>query len=246
MSHISSLLLKFAASKTTTTPSTSTDLPPRPSRFTLLGLPLTQLLQKYDTQCLNLVYNNVTQYHYYTPFYHTARARSAPPSKIDDDDILIVNPLSPPPHLNSRPLHYPFVRLTFTDCLSWGIGASYWQWDVELDVLKMAKNRVIDSLVIEQLMAWSGMDLKMDKTCYHSHFMFLDFVIPQICIDVESTRFLAPLSPMIDTLLPFSSENEVKVYNHGVLASRASDSQNIERCLLPTTLLSILRMLFPL
>ncbi|GKE68006.1 hypothetical protein Tco_1522167 [Tanacetum coccineum] len=39
-----------------------------------------------------------------------------------------------------------------------------------------------------------------------------------ICIEVESTRFLAPLSPVIDTLLPFSSENEDKVFNHGVLA----------------------------
>ncbi|GKB84877.1 hypothetical protein Tco_0957149 [Tanacetum coccineum] len=41
---------------------------------------------------------------------------------------------------------------------------------------------------------------------------------PGICIKVESTRFLAPLSPVIDTLLPFSSENEDKVFNHGVLA----------------------------
>ncbi|GJY18477.1 hypothetical protein Tco_0389968 [Tanacetum coccineum] len=41
---------------------------------------------------------------------------------------------------------------------------------------------------------------------------------PGICIEVESTRFLATLSPVIDTLLPFSSENEVKVFNHGVLA----------------------------
>ncbi|GJW61161.1 hypothetical protein Tco_0110496 [Tanacetum coccineum] len=41
-----------------------------------------------------------------------------------------------------------------------------------------------------------------------------------ICIDVESTRFLATLSPMIDTLLPFSFENEDKVFNHGVLASK--------------------------
>ncbi|GJW70236.1 hypothetical protein Tco_0127153 [Tanacetum coccineum] len=41
---------------------------------------------------------------------------------------------------------------------------------------------------------------------------------PGICIEVKSTRFLAPLSPVIDTLLPFSSENEVKVFNHGVLA----------------------------
>ncbi|GJT01952.1 hypothetical protein Tco_0823121 [Tanacetum coccineum] len=39
-----------------------------------------------------------------------------------------------------------------------------------------------------------------------------------ICIEVESTRFLAPLSPVIDTLLPFSSENEDKVFNHGVHA----------------------------
>ncbi|GKF57579.1 hypothetical protein Tco_0171116, partial [Tanacetum coccineum] len=37
-------------------------------------------------------------------------------------------------------------------------------------------------------------------------------------IEVESTRFLAPLSPVIDTLLPFSSENKDKVFNHGVLA----------------------------
>ncbi|GJR72115.1 hypothetical protein Tco_0084480 [Tanacetum coccineum] len=41
---------------------------------------------------------------------------------------------------------------------------------------------------------------------------------PGICIEVESTRFLAPLSLMIDTLLPFSSKNEDKVFNHGVLA----------------------------
>ncbi|GJU05524.1 hypothetical protein Tco_1121954 [Tanacetum coccineum] len=43
---------------------------------------------------------------------------------------------------------------------------------------------------------------------------------PGICIEVESTRFLATLSPVIDTLLLFSSENEVKVFNHGVLASK--------------------------
>ncbi|GJU73602.1 hypothetical protein Tco_1265007 [Tanacetum coccineum] len=43
---------------------------------------------------------------------------------------------------------------------------------------------------------------------------------PGICIEVESMRFLATLSPMIDTLLPFSSENEDKVFNHGVLASK--------------------------
>ncbi|GJR29784.1 hypothetical protein Tco_1106016 [Tanacetum coccineum] len=41
-----------------------------------------------------------------------------------------------------------------------------------------------------------------------------------ICIEVEATRFLSSLSPVIDTLLPFSSENEDKVFNHGVLASK--------------------------
>ncbi|GJY21442.1 hypothetical protein Tco_0394008 [Tanacetum coccineum] len=43
---------------------------------------------------------------------------------------------------------------------------------------------------------------------------------PGICIEVESTRFLATFSPVIDTLLPFSSENEDKVFNHGVLATK--------------------------
>ncbi|GJY36242.1 hypothetical protein Tco_0421620 [Tanacetum coccineum] len=43
---------------------------------------------------------------------------------------------------------------------------------------------------------------------------------PGICIEVESTKFLATLSPVIDTLLPFSSENKDKVFNHGVLASK--------------------------
>ncbi|GJR48142.1 hypothetical protein Tco_1316245 [Tanacetum coccineum] len=43
---------------------------------------------------------------------------------------------------------------------------------------------------------------------------------PGICIEVESTRFLSTLSPVIDTLLQFSSENEDKVFNHGVLASK--------------------------
>ncbi|GKB09989.1 hypothetical protein Tco_0843912 [Tanacetum coccineum] len=41
---------------------------------------------------------------------------------------------------------------------------------------------------------------------------------PGICIKVESTRFLATFSLVIDTLLPFSSKNEDKVFNHGVLA----------------------------
>ncbi|GKF17735.1 hypothetical protein Tco_0062653 [Tanacetum coccineum] len=43
---------------------------------------------------------------------------------------------------------------------------------------------------------------------------------PGICIEVESKRFLATFSPVIDTLLPFSSENKDKVFNHGVLASK--------------------------
>ncbi|GJV21408.1 hypothetical protein Tco_1370428 [Tanacetum coccineum] len=41
-----------------------------------------------------------------------------------------------------------------------------------------------------------------------------------ICIEVESTRLHATHSPVIDTLLPFSSENKDKVFNHGVLASK--------------------------
>ncbi|GJY08237.1 hypothetical protein Tco_0375291 [Tanacetum coccineum] len=41
---------------------------------------------------------------------------------------------------------------------------------------------------------------------------------PRICIEVESMRFLSTHSPVIDTLLPFSSENKDKVFNHGVLA----------------------------
>ncbi|GJW82078.1 hypothetical protein Tco_0146053 [Tanacetum coccineum] len=43
---------------------------------------------------------------------------------------------------------------------------------------------------------------------------------PGICNEVESTSFLATLSPVIDTLLLFSSENKDKVFNHGVLASK--------------------------
>ncbi|GJY84464.1 hypothetical protein Tco_0497840 [Tanacetum coccineum] len=46
----------------------------------------------------------------------------------------------------------------------------------------------------------------------------VDIYDPGICIEVESTRFLATLSPVINTLLPFSSENEDKVFNHGDLA----------------------------
>ncbi|GKD77041.1 hypothetical protein Tco_1339662, partial [Tanacetum coccineum] len=43
---------------------------------------------------------------------------------------------------------------------------------------------------------------------------------PGICIEVESTKLLATHSPVIDTLLLFSSENKDKVFNHGVLASK--------------------------
>ncbi|GKB82282.1 hypothetical protein Tco_0949177, partial [Tanacetum coccineum] len=43
---------------------------------------------------------------------------------------------------------------------------------------------------------------------------------PGICIEVESTRSLTTLSPVIDTLLSFLFENEDKVFNHGVLASK--------------------------
>ncbi|GJR98321.1 hypothetical protein Tco_0270495 [Tanacetum coccineum] len=43
---------------------------------------------------------------------------------------------------------------------------------------------------------------------------------PGICIEVESTRILATLSLVIDTLLLFSSKNDDKVFNHGVLASK--------------------------
>ncbi|GJW16429.1 hypothetical protein Tco_0020562 [Tanacetum coccineum] len=43
---------------------------------------------------------------------------------------------------------------------------------------------------------------------------------PGIGMEVKSTRFLAPLPPVIDTLLTFSSKNEDKVFNHGVLASK--------------------------
>ncbi|GKD53480.1 hypothetical protein Tco_1286867 [Tanacetum coccineum] len=47
---------------------------------------------------------------------------------------------------------------------------------------------------------------------------------PRICIEVKSMRFLSTLSPVIDTLLPFSSENEDKVFNHGVLAYKEKSS----------------------
>ncbi|GJR14185.1 hypothetical protein Tco_0796837 [Tanacetum coccineum] len=43
---------------------------------------------------------------------------------------------------------------------------------------------------------------------------------PGICIEVESTRFLATHSLVIDNLLPFSSKNEDKAFNHSVLDSK--------------------------
>ncbi|GJY54798.1 hypothetical protein Tco_0446462 [Tanacetum coccineum] len=50
---------------------------------------------------------------------------------------------------------------------------------------------------------------------------------PGICIEVESTRFLSTLSPVIDTLLQFSSKNEDKVFNHSVLASKEKSSSSL-------------------
>ncbi|GKE44899.1 hypothetical protein Tco_1472183 [Tanacetum coccineum] len=50
---------------------------------------------------------------------------------------------------------------------------------------------------------------------------------PRICIEVESTRFLSTLSPVIDTLLPFSSKNEDKVFNHGVLAYKEKSPSSL-------------------
>ncbi|GJU60354.1 hypothetical protein Tco_1238120 [Tanacetum coccineum] len=47
---------------------------------------------------------------------------------------------------------------------------------------------------------------------------------PGICVEVESTRFLSTLSLVIDILLPFSSKNENKVFNHDVLASKKKSS----------------------
>ncbi|GJX43516.1 hypothetical protein Tco_0260192 [Tanacetum coccineum] len=50
---------------------------------------------------------------------------------------------------------------------------------------------------------------------------------PEICIEVESTRILATLSPVIKTLLAFSSDNENKVFNHGVLASKEKSPSSL-------------------
>ncbi|GJU76249.1 hypothetical protein Tco_1273319 [Tanacetum coccineum] len=61
---------------------------------------------------------------------------------------------------------------------------------------------------------------------------------PGISIEVRSKRFLSlnefsilfisdPLSPVHETLLPFSSENEDKVFNPGILASKEEKSPHI-------------------
>ncbi|GKF96253.1 hypothetical protein Tco_0288988, partial [Tanacetum coccineum] len=52
---------------------------------------------------------------------------------------------------------------------------------------------------------------------------------PRICIEVESTRSLTTLSLVINTLLPFSSENKDKVFNHGVLASKKKSPPSSHR-----------------
>ncbi|GJZ26257.1 hypothetical protein Tco_0570510 [Tanacetum coccineum] len=61
---------------------------------------------------------------------------------------------------------------------------------------------------------------------------------PGIFIEVQSKRFLSPnefsisfirdpLSPVFDTLLPFSSENEDNVFNPGILASNEEKSPHL-------------------
>ncbi|GKD97280.1 hypothetical protein Tco_1381177, partial [Tanacetum coccineum] len=61
---------------------------------------------------------------------------------------------------------------------------------------------------------------------------------PGIFIEVQSKRFLSsnefsislmrdPLSPVFNTLLPFSSENEDKVFNPGILASNKETSPHL-------------------
>ncbi|GKB69843.1 hypothetical protein Tco_0931255 [Tanacetum coccineum] len=59
-----------------------------------------------------------------------------------------------------------------------------------------------------------GSDLNVS---YQDRNMIYD---PGISIEVESMRFLATHSPVINTLLPFSSKNKDKGFNHGVLASK--------------------------
>ncbi|GKC59591.1 hypothetical protein Tco_1087189, partial [Tanacetum coccineum] len=45
--------------------------------------------------------------------------------------------------------------------------------------------------VIEQLMARSGMDIKMAKTCYHSHFSFKSFFMIMIVVSMKQYPRLA-------------------------------------------------------
>ncbi|GJQ93778.1 hypothetical protein Tco_0004917 [Tanacetum coccineum] len=62
---------------------------------------------------------------------------------------------------------------------------------------------------------------------------------PGICIEVESMRFLATHSPVIDTFLPFSSENEDKVFNHGILAYKEKSSLSLSHRGLKASKLSL-------
>ncbi|GJX58154.1 hypothetical protein Tco_0289544 [Tanacetum coccineum] len=61
---------------------------------------------------------------------------------------------------------------------------------------------------------------------------------PGILIEVQPKRFLSPnefsisficdpLSPVFDTLLPFSFKNEDNVFNHGILASNEEKSPHL-------------------
>ncbi|GKF64917.1 hypothetical protein Tco_0188365, partial [Tanacetum coccineum] len=61
---------------------------------------------------------------------------------------------------------------------------------------------------------------------------------PRIFSEVQSKRFLSPnefyisfihdpLSPVFDTLLPFSSENEENIFNPGILASNEEKSPHL-------------------
>ncbi|GJU94687.1 hypothetical protein Tco_1319443 [Tanacetum coccineum] len=53
---------------------------------------------------------------------------------------------------------------------------------------------------------------------------------PGICIKVESMKSLAAHSSVIDTSLPFSSENEVKVFNHDDLSIEEKSPQSSSHC----------------
>ncbi|GJR36018.1 hypothetical protein Tco_1211702 [Tanacetum coccineum] len=53
---------------------------------------------------------------------------------------------------------------------------------------------------------------------------------PGICIEVESMKSLAAHSSVIDTSLPFSSENEVKVFNHDDLSTEEKSPQSSSHC----------------